>query len=110
MTFQDELRKALAHIPEVGDVRGRGYFIGVELVSDPQTKAPFAPDLQLHTRIGSHAFARGLIVYPCAGNVDGDAGHTVIVAPPYNASDDELAEIVEKLTSSIEEAVGSARD
>lgn len=107
--LQEEIRSALAHIPEVGDVRGRGYFIGVEFVRDPLTKEPFAPDAQLHARIGAAAFARGLIIYPCSGNVDGVSGDTLIVAPPYNASDDELAELTDLLTSSVEEAVASVR-
>jgi adenosylmethionine-8-amino-7-oxononanoate aminotransferase len=106
-TFKDELRRALSDIPEVGDVRGRGYFIGIELVADPQTKAPFAADAQLHAKVGASAFDRGLIVYPCAGNVDGVRGDTVIVAPPYNASDDELAVITEILASAIGDAVKS---
>lgn len=105
--LQDELRDAMRHIPEVGDVRGRGYFIGLELVADPETKAPFDHTLQLHARIGANAFSRGLIVYPCTGNVDGVSGDTVIVAPPYNASEDELAEIVGTLTSAISDTVKS---
>lgn len=108
-TLKEELRKALAHIPEVGDVRGRGFFIGIELVENPETKAPFPADRHLHSRIGSNAFDRGLIVYPCTGNVDGVQGDTVIVAPPYNASEDELAEIVGTLTAAIGDAVASAR-
>ena len=108
-TLKEELRKALAHIPEVGDVRGRGFFIGIELVENPDTKAPFPADRHLHSRIGSNAFDRGLIVYPCTGNVDGVQGDTVIVAPPYNASEDELAEIVGTLTAAIGDAVASAR-
>ncbi len=108
-TFQRELRAALAHVAEVGDVRGRGYFIGIELVENPATKAPFPADRQVHARIGANAFERGLIVYPCTGNVDGVNGDTVIVAPPYNASEDELAEIIEKLVPAVEDAVRSAR-
>lgn len=107
--LQEELRNAMRHIPEVGDIRGRGYFIGLELVADPETKAPFDHALQLHARIGANAFANGLIVYPCTGNVDGVSGDTVIVAPPYNASEEELAEIVATLTSAISDAVKSAR-
>lgn len=107
--LQDEIRAALAHIPEVGDVRGRGYFIGVELVRDPATRAPFAADRQLHARIGRAAFARGLIIYPCAGNVDGISGDTLIVAPPYNASDAELAELTGLLAGAVDEAVASVR-
>lgn len=108
-TFQEEIRNALAHIPEVGDVRGRGYFIGIELVKNPETKEPFKPELRVHAEIGNTAFANGLICYPCAGNVGGTAGDTVIIAPPYNASDDELAEIIDTLTKSIETVVEKAR-
>ncbi len=107
--FRDELRAALAHIPQVGDVRGRGYFIGIEIVEDPATKEPFAADRQVHAKIGANAFERGLIVYPCTGNVDGVSGDTVIVAPAYNASEDELAEIIEKLVPAVEDAVSAAR-
>lgn len=108
--LQEELRSAMRHIPEVGDVRGRGYFIGLELVADPETRTPFDHRLQLHARIGANAFANGLIVYPCTGNVDGVSGDTVIVAPPYNASEAELAEIVATLTSAISDAVMSVRE
>lgn len=108
-TLQEELRSALAHIPEVGDVRGRGFFIGIELVENPETREPFPAEKLLHGRIGANAFERGLIVYPCTGNVDGVRGDTVIVAPPYNASEDELAEIVGTLTLAIGDAVAAAR-
>lgn len=108
-TLQDEIRTALAHIPEVGDVRGRGYFIGIELVRDRETKEPFAPERQLHAKIGANAFERGLIIYPCSGNVDGISGDTVIVAPPYNASDDELAELTGLLAEAIQSATASVR-
>jgi adenosylmethionine-8-amino-7-oxononanoate aminotransferase len=107
--FQSELRSSLKHIPEVGDVRGRGYFLGIELVSDPETKAPFSADLLVHTNIGARAFERGLIVYPGSGNVDGLQGDTVIIAPPYNATDNELNEILELLPPAIEAAVEIAR-
>ncbi|TLZ51188.1 MAG: hypothetical protein E6K21_02030 [Gammaproteobacteria bacterium] len=52
--------------------------------------------------IGRSAFEDGLIIYPCAGNVGGVSGDTVIVAPPFNASEAELAELVEKLASAVE--------
>jgi adenosylmethionine-8-amino-7-oxononanoate aminotransferase len=54
--------------------------------------------------VGARAFEDGLICYPCSGNVDGAAGDTIIIAPPYNASDGELEQIASKLTR----AVGSA--
>lgn len=102
--FQDSLRRALARFEEVGDVRGRGFFIGVELVRDAATKAPFPAERALSFDIGARAFDDGLICYPCTGNVDGTAGDTLIIAPPYNASDAELETIIVKLTR----AVGAA--
>jgi adenosylmethionine-8-amino-7-oxononanoate aminotransferase len=100
-TLQRELRQALARFEEVGDVRGRGYLIGIELVRDRATKEPFPAERGLSQAIGRRAFEEGLIVYPCAGNVGGVKGDTIIIAPPYNASEAELAELIEKLTGAI---------
>jgi adenosylmethionine-8-amino-7-oxononanoate aminotransferase len=102
--FQRALHESLSRFEEVGEVRGRGFFIGIELVRDRATRAPFAPERGLSFDIGQRAFAEGLICYPCSGNVDGAAGDTVILAPPYNASDAELEEIHAKLSR----AVGAA--
>jgi adenosylmethionine-8-amino-7-oxononanoate aminotransferase len=96
------LQSALGRFRQVGDVRGRGYLIGVEFVRDRATREPLPPERGFAQALGQRAFADGLIVYPCSGNVGGTAGDTVIVAPPYNASEDELAELVEKLTRAIE--------
>lgn len=104
-----ELRNEFADLPEVGDIRGRGYFIGLEIVADPETKVPFSPDLHVHAVIGRTAFANGLICYPCAGNVDGTAGDTVILAPPYTASDAELDELVALLSTSVREVIAGLR-
>jgi hypothetical protein len=97
---------ALAGIEAIGDVRGRGYFIGIELVRDRGTKAPFDPALKLYLRIRQQALENGLICYPVGGNVDGRAGDCVIVAPPYNASANELDEIVDKTATSIRQVLG----
>lgn len=99
--LQGELRAALARFEEVGDVRGRGFFIGIEFVQDRRTRAPFPAERGLSYDVGRRAFEDGLICYPCAGNVDGAAGDTIILAPPYNATDAELGEIVEKLTRAV---------
>lgn len=96
-----ELRSALERFAEVGDVRGRGYLIGIEFVRDRATREPLPTERGFSQLLGRRAFEDGLIIYPCAGNVGGTAGDTVIVAPPYNASDGELAELIEKLTRAI---------
>ena len=102
-----ELRAALERFEEVGDVRGRGYLIGIELVRDRATRGPFPAERGVSQAIGREAFADGLICYPCAGNVGGVSGDTVIVAPPYNASEAELGELIEKLSGAVGRALSS---
>jgi adenosylmethionine-8-amino-7-oxononanoate aminotransferase len=99
------LRESLDGFDEVGDVRGRGFFIGVELVSDRRTKQPFPAERRINLEIGRHAFENGLICYPCAGNVGGGLGDTIIIAPPYNATEAELEELVAKFTLAVEGAL-----
>jgi adenosylmethionine-8-amino-7-oxononanoate aminotransferase len=68
---------------------------------------PFPAERGLSYDIGQRAFADGLICYPCSGNVDGAAGDTLILAPPYNATDAELEEITAKLQRAIGGALGA---
>jgi adenosylmethionine-8-amino-7-oxononanoate aminotransferase len=99
------LADALAGLEAVGDIRGRGHFIALELVADRQTKAPFAADRRLFMKIRAAAMQNGLICYPVGGNVDGVRGDLVILAPPYNASDAELTEIVDKTAVSLRQVL-----
>ena len=88
----------------IGDIRGRGLLLAMELVADRETKAPFDPALRLHERAKSEAFARGLLIYPGGGTADGKAGDHILLAPPYNVTDDELDMIVD-LTADTLDAV-----
>lgn len=99
------LAEALAGIEAVGDIRGRGHFIALELVSDRGTKRPFDPERKLFMKIRTQAMQNGLICYPVGGNVDGRAGDIVIFAPPYNCTDDELTEIVDKGARSVRQVL-----
>jgi adenosylmethionine-8-amino-7-oxononanoate aminotransferase len=99
--FKAMLAESFANVEAVGDFRGRGYFMALELVADRQTKLPFPASQQLALRIRQQAFDNGLICYPVSGNVDGINGDVVILAPPYNATDAELEEIVEKTALSV---------
>ena len=100
------LAAAFANVEAVGDIRGRGYFQALELVADRKTKTPFPAEHKLFMHIRQQAFANGLICYPVGGNVDGVNGDVVILAPPYNATDEELSEIVEKLAKSVKQVLG----
>jgi adenosylmethionine-8-amino-7-oxononanoate aminotransferase len=95
------LDETLGGFDAVGDIRGRGYLIGVEFVRDRASKQPFPAERGASLDVARRAFEDGLIVYPCAGNVGGTAGDTVIIAPPYNATDAELLELVEKFTKAV---------
>ncbi|MEM7031279.1 MAG: aspartate aminotransferase family protein [Chloroflexota bacterium] len=103
----DQLRAELGDHPHVGDIRGRGFFIGTEFVKDRPTKAPFDPDRRIFVKFKMQAFENGLICYPVGGNVDGERGDFAILAPPYNASKTELTEIIEKFVRTCREVLPS---
>ena len=89
----------------VGDIRGRGLFQAVELVEDRSTKAPFDPALKLHAKVKKAAMARGLMVYPMGGTIDGTRGDHVLLAPPFIVTEDQVGEIVDRLGSAIDDAL-----
>jgi hypothetical protein len=96
----EEMTTALSGVASVGDVRGLGLMIGVELVADPATKAPFARAEQVTERVVAAARERGLLLYSSTGHVDGD-GDLVMLGPPFVISDEERAMIVERTADAI---------
>jgi adenosylmethionine-8-amino-7-oxononanoate aminotransferase len=103
--FRAMLADALKTIEAVGDIRGRGFFQAIELVADRNTKRPFEGERKLFMKIRQRAFENGLICYPVGGNVDGVNGDVVILAPPYNVTEAELGEIVDKTATSIRQVL-----
>lgn len=91
----------------VGDIRGRGLFCGVELVADRGTKEPFDPALKLNARIKQEAMARGLMVYPMGGTVDGVRGDHILLAPPFIVTREQVDTIVDRLGYAIDAATAS---
>src|SRR5581483_898837 len=104
----DELRGRLAERfgphPFVGDVRGRGLLLALELVADRETTEPFDPREQMSARVKAQAFERGLLVYPGSGTIDGRRGDHILLAPPYNVSSAELEVIVDRLAHALDAA------
>lgn len=96
------LGERLGNHPHVGDIRGRGLFLGVEIVRDRETKAPFDPSMRLHARIKERAMEGGLMVYPMGGTIDGLHGDHVLLAPPFIASAPDIAQIVDRLAVAVE--------
>ncbi|TKC81224.1 aspartate aminotransferase family protein [Trinickia terrae] len=102
------LREHYARHEHIGDVRGRGLFVGVELVEDRASKTPFASSLALNAAIKREAMQRGLMVYPMGGTVDGATGDHVLLAPPFICNADDIENIVSRLTDAIEGALRAA--
>lgn len=101
------LRSRFGNHPNIGDIRGRGLLIALEIVADRQTKAPSDPELAMHQRAKADAFNRGLLIYPGGGTIDGRNGDHILLAPPYNVTDDELAMIVDLLAQTLDSILPS---
>ncbi len=106
--FGAMLADALGGHPHVGDIRGRGFFWGLELVADRTSKAPFDPALKINAAIKKDAMARGLLCYPFGGTVDGRQGDHVLLAPPFIATHADLQEIATRLAASIDAVTSAA--
>jgi adenosylmethionine-8-amino-7-oxononanoate aminotransferase len=91
--------------PHVGDIRGRGLFMALELVADRGSKQPFDPALRLHASVKARAMAEGLMVYPMGGTIDGRLGDHVLLAPPFIVTEAELDAIVDRLRRAIDGAL-----
>jgi len=91
----------------VGDIRGRGLFQAIELVSDRTTKEAFDPALKLHARIKAEAMARGLMVYTMGGTIDGARGDHVLLAPPFIADRSLIDQIVDRLGDALDAALAA---
>ncbi|MYM33890.1 aspartate aminotransferase family protein [Duganella sp. FT94W] len=106
--FRRMLRDAFGNHPHVGDIRGRGLLIGLELVAERAGKTPFAPEQRLHAIIKGEAMARGLMIYPMGGTIDGRRGDHILLAPPFITTEAELAEITSRLADTLTSSLTSS--
>lgn len=95
------LHERLDRHPNVGDIRGRGLFRGIELVADRSTRAPLDTALRAHARIKNAAMSRGLLCYPMGGTIDGEQGEHILLAPPFTLTDNQLEELADKTAQAI---------
>jgi len=105
--LREMLGERFGNHAHVADIRGRGLFIGLELVADRGTLEPFAPAARLNARIKSEAMARGLMCYPNGGTLDGSRGDHVLLAPPFIVKEEHVAKITEILGQAIDAAVAA---
>ncbi|MES2563184.1 MAG: aspartate aminotransferase family protein [Pseudomonadota bacterium] len=103
--LKSALSEQFGNHAHVGDIRGRGLFLALELVQDRNTKEPFDAKFNLAERIRLQAMEHGLICYPMGGVVDGKRGENVMIAPPFIFEERHVFELVEKLSRTLDETL-----
>lgn len=106
-TIRASFRSALAEHPNVGDIRGRGLFIGVEFVANRDSKEPFDPETKVHKKVQTAAMENGLLCYAMGGTIDGRRGDHILIAPPYNIEASHEQELVDKFVAAVTQGLGS---
>lgn len=101
------LKARFGNHPHVGDIRGRGLFIGLELVADRGSKEPFEPELKIAANIKKSAMAAGLMCYPMGGTIDGQRGDHVLLAPPFILEQEHITMIVDRLEGAMDKSLAA---
>ena len=101
------LQSQFSEHPHVGDIRGRGLFLGMEFVKDRDSKAAFDPALAINKLFKKTAFENGLICYPMGGTIDGKNGDHLLLAPPFIIGDNHIDELIGKLDKTLTQVLNS---
>ena len=96
--LRERLNRLVKH-PNVGDIRGRGFMVGIEIVADRQTRASFPSTTQLGRRICKRALDHGVWIRPL--------GDVIILMPPLAIGDEQLATLSNAVIQSIEQELAS---
>jgi adenosylmethionine-8-amino-7-oxononanoate aminotransferase len=91
----------------VGDVRGRGLLVAIELVADRESRAPFARAARVTEAVVATARERGVLLYSGTGNADGVDGDVILLGPPFVVTDAELETIASVTAEAIDVAMRS---
>ena len=102
--LKEGLEAIARKIPVIGQVRGKGLLLGVELVRDTDTKEPYPVDVNAGQLLTDIAFENGLIIYP-RRSINGMSGDHVLVAPPLIVSESEVDEILVMFEKALEQTV-----
>jgi adenosylmethionine-8-amino-7-oxononanoate aminotransferase len=103
--LRSALSERFGNHPNVGDIRGRGLFLALELVKNRTTKEPFEAARGLAERVRTRAMENGLICYPMGGVVDGKNGDIVMISPPFIIEEQHVFELVDKLGRTLDEVM-----
>ncbi|NRB67001.1 MAG: aspartate aminotransferase family protein [Vibrio sp.] len=101
--LKQTLLNELGDLPYVGDIRGKGLFLGIELVKDQDSKTPLDIATKAHAAVKYQAMENGLMCYPMSGTIDGKQGHHILLAPPFIIEPNHIDELVTKLKTTLTE-------
>jgi len=104
--LEASLRRAFGDHPNVGDIRGRGLFWGVEFVADRATKRPFPAARAVGWNLSRAALGHGMMFYPGMATADGVDGDHLILAPAYTTTAGEVDEMVAGMVATVKEVLG----
>lgn len=104
--LKDQLNQTFGQHANIGDIRGRGLFVGLEIVENRISKGPFASDKNIAAKVKAAAFEEGLACYPMSGTRDGKLGDHVLLAPPFIIEDNQIEELTQKLKNAIKAVIG----
>ena len=111
-TKGERLRTLLADRLEdhssIGEIRGRGLMVGIELVADRANRRPYPRAMRFTESVVRAARDRGVLVYSGSGNANGTDGDTILLGPPFVVTDDELERIADTVAESIQVAAAAA--
>ncbi|MCL4804924.1 MAG: aspartate aminotransferase family protein [Anaerolineae bacterium] len=94
LTLGEALHAQIGEHPNVGDIRGRGLFWGIELVKDRATREPFPAAEGVARRVWKRAFDLGLVIYYSTGCADGKDGDVIMLGPPLIITAEQIDEMV----------------
>jgi adenosylmethionine-8-amino-7-oxononanoate aminotransferase len=94
IALMEEWLRSFRALPIVGDIRQCGFMVGIELVQDKKTKAPFPPEQRVAVRVIKEARKRGLILRPL--------GDVLVIMPPLAISHPELVRLLDITYAAIE--------
>jgi adenosylmethionine-8-amino-7-oxononanoate aminotransferase len=94
--------QALRKFSVVGDIRGKGLLLAVEIVRDSKTREPFPADARIAARIQEDALEAGVMTYPMQGAADGDRGDHILLAPPFTIT----PAMIQMIVAALDRALG----
>jgi adenosylmethionine-8-amino-7-oxononanoate aminotransferase len=106
--LQALLRDRFGGDEHVGEIRGRGLMVGLELVADRETREPFPRASRVTEAVVRAARDAGVLVYSGTGNANGVDGDTILLGPPFVVTDDELERIAAVLGDAVSAATAGA--